>query len=95
MPYDFHHGVYEILSRDHSGDPDQTRFVDDSQQAATDQTDRNGYGYRDGTQGVNCNGQRAGEYYITGYTAIRVIVRGGSLDITVTPEEDWEFDILD
>ncbi len=60
-----------------------------------DQTDRNGYGYRDGTQGVNCNGQRAGEYYITGYTAIRVIVRGGSLDLTVTPEEDWEFEIID
>ena len=95
VPYDFHHGVYEILSRDHNGDPDETRFVGDSQQAATDQTDRNGSGSRDGTQGVNCNGQRAGRYYITGYSAIRVSVRGGSLDLTVSPEENYEFEILD
>ena len=93
VPYDFHHSVYEILSRDRSGDPDQTRFVGDSQQAATDQTDRNGYAYRDSTKGVDCNGERAGEYYITGYTAIRISVRGGSLDLTVTPEDNWEFDI--
>ena len=86
-------GVYEILSRDHNGDPDETRFVDHSQQAATDQTDRNGYSYRDSLLGVNCNGQPEGEYYITGYTAIRISVRGSSLNLTVTPEEDWEFEI--
>lgn len=60
VPYEFQHGVYEIKSRDHNGDPDQTRFVDNSQQAATDRTDRNGYAYRDGTKGVNCNGSTAG-----------------------------------
>ena len=95
VPYEFQHGVYEIKSRDHTGDPDETRFVDNSQQAATDQTDRNGYAYRNGTQGVNCNGQPRGEYYITGYTAIRVSVDDGSLELTVTPEENYEFDILD
>ena len=93
VPYEFQHGVYEIQTRDRNGDPDQTRFVDNSQQAATDQTDRNGYGYRDGTQGVNCNGQRRGEYYITGYTALRVTVRGGRLELTVTPIENYEFEI--
>ena len=95
MPYDFHHGVYEIQSRDDDGDPDETRFVDDSQQDGTDKTDRNGYGYRDSLLGVNCNGQPEGEYYITGYTAIRISVRGGSLELTVTPEENWEFEIID
>lgn len=40
-------------------------------------------------------GQPQGEYYITGYTAIRVSVDGGSLELTVTPEENYEFDILD
>ena len=94
-PYDFHHNVYEIQTRDHKGKPKRTRFVDNSQQAATDQTDRNGYGSRDSLLGVNCNGQRAGEYYITGYTAIRISVRGGSLNLMVAPEEGWEFEIVD
>ena len=88
-------GVYEIQSRDDDGDPDETRFVDHSQQAATDQTDRNGSGSRDSLLGVNCNGQPRGEYYITGYTAIRISVRGGSLNLMVAPEEDWEFEIVD
>ena len=79
VPYEFQHGVWEVRNGNDKG-----RFVNNSQQQATDRTDRNGYVYRDSTQGVNCNGQRAGQYFIEAYTAIRVSERAGSLEVKVT-----------
>ena len=92
--YEFQHGVWEILKKNERGIVTRSRFVDNSvQQFARSVGPPTWYDELDGTQGVNCNGQPEGLYWIKAYTAIRTSVLGGSL--AVQADEETEFWIFE
>lgn len=92
--YEFQHGVWEILKKNVLGQVTQSRFINNSTQFLS----RNvgpptWYDELDGTQGVDCGGEKAGLYMIQAYTAVRASVGGGRLNVQVN--DDTEFWILD
>ena len=81
--YEFQHGVSEILRRNNRGDIIAIRPVDNDQTFAQRLSKAGETYWHPGTQGVDCNGERRGEYHIQAYTAVR---SGADLNVQMDAE---------